>query len=102
VSSARATSEAKESVVTEEAAVVEGGVEPAPPHDPVIQIVKGNPTDDELAALVTVLAGAQSGVSSADLEPQGRDLWGHPADKLRYSKFSWQGVTLVERTHLRR
>jgi hypothetical protein len=68
----------------------------------VIQVVKGNPTDAEVAALVTVLAGATNGVSSADLEPQERDLWGHPVDKLRYSVFSWQRITKVERTHMRR
>lgn len=77
---------------------------PAPEaaREPVIQVLKGNPTDAEVAALVTVLAGATNGVSSADLEPQERDLWGHPVDKLRYSVFSWQRVTKVERTHMRR
>ena len=33
--------------------------------------------------------------------PQELNLWGHPVDKLRYSIFSWQRVTLVERTHMR-
>ncbi len=69
-------------------------------HEPHIEIVKGNPTEDELAALVTVLAAA----SSAPSEPreQEKNLWGHPVDRLRYSVFSWQRVTLVERTHMRR
>jgi hypothetical protein len=87
---------------TSEVADAVDGTAEAPAAEPVIQILKGNPTDDEVAALVTVLAGSQSGVSSADLEPQGRDLWGHPVDKLRYSVFSWQRVTLVERLHMRR
>jgi hypothetical protein len=29
-------------------------------------------------------------------------MWGLPVDKLRYSVHSWQNVTLVERTHMRR
>jgi hypothetical protein len=70
-------------------------------HEPVIKVVKGQPTDDELAALVAVLAGA-SGVGQVDAGQQLRDLWGHPVDKLRYALFSWQRVTQVERTHIRR
>lgn len=72
----------------------------ATPHlpKPQIEVVKGNPSDDELAALITVLSrvGAQSSAS------RERNLWGHPVDKLRYPIFSWQRVTLLERTHLRR
>ena len=33
---------------------------------------------------------------------QELNLWGHPVDKLRYAIFSWQRVTLLERTHMRR
>jgi hypothetical protein len=66
-----------------------------------IKIVKGNPTDEDVAALVTVLAGA-SGGGQVDEGPQIRDLWGHPVDKLRYATFSWERVTQVERTHIRR
>ena len=66
-----------------------------------IKIVKGKPTDEEVAALVTVLAGA-SGGGQADEAPQIVDLWGHPVDKLRYAAISWQRITRVERTHLRR
>ncbi len=65
-----------------------------------IRILKGNPTDAEIAALVSVLAGASGG--SADPGPTERNLWGHPVDKLRYPFTSWQRVTLMERTHLRR
>jgi hypothetical protein len=46
---------------------------------PQIKVLKGNPSDEELAA-----------------------LWGHPVDKLRYSVISWQKTTQVERTHIRR
>jgi acyl-CoA carboxylase epsilon subunit len=67
---------------------------------PVLSILKGNPTDEELAALVTVLAGSSGG--AAEQGPQELNRWGHPVDKLRYAIFSWQNVTLVERTHLRK
>jgi hypothetical protein len=72
--------------------------EPAPPHE--IRIVKGQPTAEELAALVTVLAGAGGG--NPEPGPQELNLWGHPVDKLRYPIFSWQRVTLLERVHMRR
>ena len=65
-----------------------------------IRILKGNPTDAEIAALVSVLAGASG--CSPDPGPTERNLWGHPVDKLRYPFTSWQRVTLMERTHLRR
>lgn len=70
-------------------------------HVPVIQVLRGRPTDEDLAALVTVFAGA-AGPGPIDPGPPERDLWGHPADKLRYAIFSWQRVTQLERLHLRR
>jgi hypothetical protein len=69
-------------------------------HEPHIEVVKGQPTDDELAAVVTVLAAA-SGPAPEPRE-QEANLWGHPVDRLRYTTFSWQRVTLLERTHMRR
>lgn len=65
-----------------------------------IQILKGDPTDAEIAAVVAVLAGA--GGAPAAPGPIERNLWGHPVDKLRYPFSSHQRVTLLERTHLRR
>ena len=65
-----------------------------------IKVVKGAPTDDELAALVAVLSATTGGV--VEPGPQELNLWGHPVDKLRFSPISWQLVTLVERTHMRR
>ncbi|WP_155908190.1 MULTISPECIES: acyl-CoA carboxylase subunit epsilon [unclassified Mycolicibacterium] len=65
----------------------------------MFQVVKGNPSDEELAALVTVLASA-SGSGAA--ERGDRNDWGHPVSKLRYAYTSWQLVTLVERTFSRR
>jgi hypothetical protein len=72
---------------------------PTPP-DPVLHVVKGNPTDEEVAALAVVLAGAGGG--HAEPGPQEFNPWGHPVDKLRYDVSSWQRVTLLERTHMRR
>ena len=74
----------------------------APPAAAVndIKIVKGEPTQEELAALVAVLSAAAGAPSEPG--PQELNLWGHPVDKLRYAVFSWQRVTLLERTYMRR
>jgi len=69
------------------------------PVAPMFQVVKGNPSDEELAALVTVLASASGGGAA---EAGDRNDWGHPVSKLRYAYTSWQLVTLVERTFIRR
>ncbi|MET0756881.1 MAG: acyl-CoA carboxylase subunit epsilon [Mycobacterium sp.] len=69
-------------------------------HEPHIKVLKGEPTEQELAALVGVLAGAAGGQGQSESEP--RNMWGHPVDKLRYAIFGWQRVTLLERTHMRR
>ncbi|WP_434084951.1 acyl-CoA carboxylase subunit epsilon [Mycobacterium paraterrae] len=68
-------------------------------HVPHIEVLKGNPTDDEVAALVTVLASASSGPGIQG-EPEF-SRWGLPVDKLRYAVHSWQRLTLVQRTHMR-
>jgi hypothetical protein len=68
-------------------------------HEPQIQVLKGNPTDDELAALIAVLGSAGGGVEPG---PPEYNRWGMPVDKLRYPVFSWQKITLLERTHMRR
>lgn len=73
---------------------------PDPTSAPEIKVLNGNPTDEDLAALVAVLASASGNPAKAS--PQELNLWGHPVDRLRYSVFSWQKVTLVERTHVRR
>jgi hypothetical protein len=69
-------------------------------HDAHIKVIKGEPTEQELAAVMAVLASA----SSAPAEPREAEenLWGHPVDRLRYTTFSWQRVTLLERTHMRK
>jgi hypothetical protein len=71
------------------------------PHEHVdIHIDRGNPTVEEVAALVTVLGGAAGGTPAPGVTE--RNLWGHPVGKLRYAVFSWQQVTLLERTYMRR
>lgn len=69
-------------------------------HEAHIKVLKGQPTDEELAAVLAVLAGA----AGAPAEPREaeQNLWGHPVTRLRYTTFSWQRVTLLERTHMRR
>ena len=57
--------------------------------------------EEEIAALVTVLASAGGG-AAGEPGPQELNPWGHPVDKLRYNVSSWQRVTLLERTHMRR
>ena len=69
-------------------------------NEPHIEVLKGNPSDEELAALIAVLGSAGGG--SAEPAQRERNLWGHPVDKLRYPLFAWERVTLLERTHMRR
>nr|WP_019971379.1 acyl-CoA carboxylase subunit epsilon [Mycobacterium sp. 141] len=68
-------------------------------HEAHIKVLTGNPTDEDMAVLMAVLGAAGGGTERVR---RNRNLWGHPADKLRYSIFSWQRVTLLERTHIRR
>ena len=68
--------------------------------EPHIQVLKGRPTDEELAALIAVLGSATGG--GGEPAPPEHNRWGLPVDKLRYPVFSWQKITLLERTHMRR
>jgi hypothetical protein len=70
------------------------------PHEPHIKVLKGKPTDEEVAALIAVLGSAGGGDGEVGQPEISR--WGLPVDKLRYSIFSWQKLTLVQRTHMRR
>ncbi|MFY1621056.1 acyl-CoA carboxylase subunit epsilon [Micromonospora sp. WMMD736] len=69
-------------------------------NEPHIKVLKGSPRPEELAALIAVLGTASGG--APDPGPVDQNLWGHPVDKLRYELFSWQRITLLERTHMRR
>ncbi len=63
--------EAEAAVEAAAAAATEGA------HLPVITVVKGSPTDVEIAALVAVLAAAGSAAAPTDTAPA--DNWGTPA-----------------------
>jgi Acyl-CoA carboxylase epsilon subunit len=96
VSRASGTNEVRDGSETNDLTPVsEGAV-----NEPIIEVLKGNPSEDEVAALVAVLGSLGSGAAEpAQLE---RTTWGLPVDKLRYAPFSWQKITLVQRVHMRR
>ncbi len=68
------------------------------PHEPHIQILKGQPTDEELAALIAVLGSA--GAAPESEQPE-RTRWGLPVDRLRYAMSNYQRITLQQRLHMR-
>lgn len=87
---------AKESDITEATDLIESaGLEEASAVAEVhaaIRVVKGNPSDQDLAALVVVLtAAAGSGAAPVDSRPP--ELWGSHASKHRtfapYSPYSY-------------
>ncbi|MGA9871507.1 MAG: acyl-CoA carboxylase subunit epsilon [Rhodococcus sp. (in: high G+C Gram-positive bacteria)] len=48
-----------------------------------IRVVKGNPTDEDIAALVTVLSAAAASASSTVEDSRPPELWGTPASMHR-------------------
>ncbi|GAA4808421.1 acyl-CoA carboxylase subunit epsilon [Tomitella cavernea] len=69
-----------QSVIDEAAALTGGGAGDAAPV--LLRVAKGNPSPEELAALVAVIAGA-SGSGGAGPEDAGpRDMWGDHDDAL--------------------
>ncbi len=58
----------------------DAAVEPAEPAKPLLRVVKGDPTPEELAALIAVVA-ARSVVEPA--KPNPRSEWGHPVRAVR-------------------
>jgi acyl-CoA carboxylase epsilon subunit len=67
------------------------------PHEPHIQILKGHPTDEELAALIAVLGSPGGAPEPAQPE---RTRWGLPVDRLRYAMSNYQRITLQQRLHM--
>lgn len=49
------------------------------PVEPVLRVVKGDLTDEELAALVAVIAARNAAHAAARPKPAPRSQWGHPA-----------------------
>ena len=69
------------------------------PHEPHIQILKGQPTVDELAALIAVLGS----VGGAPPPPPPEDTrWGLPVDRLRFAMSNYQRLTMQQMTHMKR
>ena len=68
-------------------------------HEPHIQILKGRPTVEELAALIAVLGSA--GSAPPPEQPEST-RWGLPVDKLRYAISNYQRVTMQQRLLMRR
>ncbi len=83
-----------------ETTTVDAAAEPQQPHVPHIQILKGHPTDAEVAALVAVLGSAGGGAPEPQ-EPE-RTSWGLPVDALRFSMSNYQRLTMQQMTHLRK
>ena len=71
--------------------------ETAQPYEPHIRVLKGKPTDEEVAALLAVLGSA-----AAEPEPEQteRTRWGLPVDRLRYAMSNYQRITLQQRVHM--
>ncbi|MDM4140817.1 MULTISPECIES: acyl-CoA carboxylase subunit epsilon [Mycobacterium] len=67
-------------------------------HEPHIQILRGEPTAEELAALVAVL-GCAGGAPEPE-QPE-RTRWGLPVDRLRFAMTNYQRLTFQQMTHMR-
>jgi hypothetical protein len=67
------------------------------PHEPLIQILRGHPTDEELAALITVLGSV--GGAPEPAQPEST-RWGLPVDRLRYAMSNYQRITMQQRIHM--
>ncbi|HTX95720.1 MAG TPA: acyl-CoA carboxylase subunit epsilon [Mycobacterium sp.] len=68
------------------------------PHQPHIKILKGKPTDAELAALIAVLGSAGGAPAPTQTE---RTRWGLPVDRLRFSMSNYQRLTMQQMTHMK-
>jgi Acyl-CoA carboxylase epsilon subunit len=73
--------------------------DPAPQaHEPHIQILKGRPTDEELAALIAVLGSVGGAPAPA---PAECTRWGLAVDRLRFAMSNYQRLTMQQMTHMR-
>ena len=69
------------------------------PHEPHIHILKGRPTDAELAALIVVLGGVGA-ASPEPIQPE-HTRWGLAVDRLRYAMSNFQRLTMQQMTHMK-
>ena len=75
-----------------------GTTEAAPhAHEPHIKVLKGKPTDAEIAALVAVLGSAGGAPEPAQPE---RTRWGLPVDRLRFAMSNYQRLTMQQMVHM--
>jgi acyl-CoA carboxylase epsilon subunit len=85
--------------VTDDAVTDHAKTDDAPrAHEPYIQILKGQPTVEELAALIAVLGCACGAPAPA---PSERTRWGLPVDRLRFAMSNYQQLTLLQMTHMK-
>ncbi|OSC27677.1 hypothetical protein B8W69_13425 [Mycobacterium vulneris] len=94
-------SRASDDMQTDDAVAGEAAVEDASQpqaHEPHIQILKGEPTAEEVAALVAVL-GCAGGAPEPE-QPE-RTRWGLPVDRLRFAMTNYQRLTFQQMTHMR-
>lgn len=68
------------------------------PHEPHIQILKGQPTAEEVAALLAVLGAAGA---APEPPPAERTRWGLPVDRLRFAMTNYQRLTMQQMTHMK-
>ena len=68
-------------------------------NDPHIQILKGNPTDAEVAALMAVLGGV--GAASPEPTQPESTRWGLAVDRLRYAMSNYQRLTQQQMIHMK-
>ncbi|MGA8987812.1 acyl-CoA carboxylase epsilon subunit [Aeromicrobium sp.] len=63
----------------------EGAESPPTEHQPILRVVKGDLTAEELAALVAVVAArnAAAAHAAARTRPAARSQWGHPTRQAR-------------------
>ena len=56
-----------------------------PVETPILRVVKGDPSAEELAALVAIVTArsATAAIAAANAKPKLRSVWGHPARAVR-------------------
>jgi hypothetical protein len=64
-----------------------GAESAAPTANPLLRVVRGEPTPEELAALVAVLAASAAGASGAADKPAGLSEWAAPERSMRTPVF---------------
>lgn len=69
--------------MSEDQTVTDGTPVAPAPVAPLLSVVKGNPTDEDVAILTAVVAAAASSSNGSSADSGPRDLWGSNEDRLR-------------------